>query len=47
MTEHKSNESLLISRRRLLSLTAAGVTVATIGGLKGVDRAAVEKILAA
>jgi NitT/TauT family transport system substrate-binding protein len=45
MTEQKTSESLLISRRRLLSLTAAGVTVATIGGLKGVDRAfAADKI---
>ena len=45
MTEQKTNDSLLISRRRLLSLTAAGVTVATIGGLKGVDRAfAADKI---
>jgi NitT/TauT family transport system substrate-binding protein len=39
------NKSLLISRRRLLSLTAAGVSVATIGGLRGVDRAfAADKI---
>ena len=33
------NERMMISRRRLLSLTAAGVSVAAIGGLRGVDRA--------
>jgi NitT/TauT family transport system substrate-binding protein len=39
------NDQMKISRRRLLSLTAAGVSVAAIGGLRGVDRAfAAEKI---
>lgn len=33
------NGRMMISRRRLLSLTAAGVSVAAIGGLRGVDRA--------
>ncbi len=33
------NGNMKISRRRLLSLTAAGVSVAAIGGLRGVDRA--------
>jgi NitT/TauT family transport system substrate-binding protein len=39
------NNKMMISRRRLLSFTAAGVSVAAIGGLRGVDRAfAAEKI---
>jgi len=39
------NDKMRISRRRLLSLTAAGVSVAAIGGLRGVNRAyAAEKI---
>ena len=33
------NGKMMISRRRLLSFTAAGVSVAAIGGLRGVDRA--------
>src|SRR5258708_13675011 len=33
------NGNMKISRRLLLSLTAAGVSVAAIGGLRGVDRA--------
>jgi NitT/TauT family transport system substrate-binding protein len=33
------NQGLMINRRRLLTLTAAGVSVAAIGGLRGVDRA--------
>ena len=39
------NTTMKISRRRLLSLTAAGVSVAAIGGVRGVDRAyAAEKV---
>jgi len=39
------NNKMMISRRRLLSFTAAGVSVAAIGGLRGVDRAfAAERI---
>ena len=39
------NGKMMISRRRLLSFTAAGVSVAAIGGQRGVDRAfAAEKI---
>ena len=39
------NGKMMISRRRLLSFTAAGVSVAAIGGLRGVDRAfAADKI---
>ena len=42
------NGRMMISRRRLLSLTAAGVSVAAIGGLRGVDRAyAADKVLGA
>jgi NitT/TauT family transport system substrate-binding protein len=33
------NTTMKISRRRLLSLTAAGVSVAALGGVRGVDRA--------
>jgi NitT/TauT family transport system substrate-binding protein len=36
MTKH---QSLLVNRRRLLQITAAGVSVAAIGGLRGVNRA--------
>jgi NitT/TauT family transport system substrate-binding protein len=36
MTNH---QSLLVNRRRLLQITAAGVSVAAIGGLRGVNRA--------
>jgi NitT/TauT family transport system substrate-binding protein len=36
MTNH---QSLLVNRRRLLQITAAGVSVAAIGGLRGIDRA--------
>src|SRR5579862_3929987 len=39
------NTTMKINRRRLLSLTAAGVSVAAIGGVRGVDRAyAAEKV---
>jgi NitT/TauT family transport system substrate-binding protein len=39
------NNQMKISRRRLLSFTAAGVSLAAIGGMRGVDRAfAAEKI---
>ncbi|MEO8667709.1 MAG: ABC transporter substrate-binding protein [Bauldia sp.] len=34
-----TNQSLHVNRRRLLQLGAAGVSIAAIGGLRGVDRA--------
>ena len=39
MTEQKTTRSLMIGRRRLLTLTAAGVSVAAFGGLGGVRSA--------
>jgi NitT/TauT family transport system substrate-binding protein len=34
MSEQQTNKSLMISRRRLLTLTAAGVSVAALGGVR-------------
>jgi NitT/TauT family transport system substrate-binding protein len=39
MTGQIGNGGLMISRRRLLTLTAAGISVATLGGLGGARRA--------
>lgn len=39
MTGQIAGGGLMISRRRLLTLTAAGVSVATLGGLGGIGRA--------